>query len=101
MSERRSRILVSSPAEAINRARVSRHMDRGGAAYAGRRFFSALRRWRAAYSAGSSEAAFRIAELYVKGEGVQRNLAEAVKWYRRGRRRAATPRRNSASDSFC
>ena len=76
--------LASLPlfSEAINRARVSRHMDRGGAAYAGGRFFSALRRWRVAHSAGSSEAAFRIAELYVKGEGVQRNLAEAVKWYR-------------------
>ena len=79
-----SAVLASwlSPRKTINRARVSRHMDRGGAAYAGRRFFSALRRWRAAHSAGSSEAAFRIAELYVKGEGVQRNLAEAVKWYR-------------------
>ena len=67
----------------VRRAFAARHMSRGEAAYARKRFFSALRRWRVAHSAGSSGAAFRIAELYVKGEGVQRNLAEAVKWYRR------------------
>src|SRR5271168_803292 len=67
----------------VHCAFASRHMSGGEAAYARKRFFSALRRWRAAHSAGSSEATFRIAELHVKGEGVQRNLAEAVKWYRR------------------
>ena len=65
-----------------------------------KRFFSAMRRWRAAHSAGSSEAAFRIAELYVKGEGVQRNLAEAVKWYREPPA-AGTPRRSIGWASFC
>ena len=79
--------LSLSPWTKFHRARASRHIERGEAAYAGKRFFSALRRWRAAHSAGSSEAAFRIAELYVKGEGVQRNLAEAVKWYRRAAER--------------
>ena len=68
--------------------RAARLVDRGQVAYAGKRFISALRRWRTASSSGSSEAAFRIAELYVKGEGVQRNLAEAVNWYRQ----AARPR---------
>ena len=86
-----------SPGPMIRRARASRHMDRGEEAYAGRRFTSALRRWRVACTAGSSEAAFRIAELYVKGEGVQRNLAEAVKWYRqaaeRGHAKAQYPPR--------
>ena len=67
---------------AIKRVRIARHIGRGAAAYAERRFLSALRRWQIAHLAGSNEAAFRIAELYVKGEGVQRNLAEAVKWYR-------------------
>ena len=76
-----------SPGAMIKRARASRHMDSGDAAYARRRFASALRRWRAACSAGSSEAAFLIAELYVRGEGVQRNLAEAVKWYRQAAER--------------
>jgi TPR repeat protein len=79
--------LSLSPWTKFHRARASRHIERGEAAYAGKRFFSALRRWRAAHSAGSSEAAFRIAELYVMGEGVQRNLAEAVKWYRRAAER--------------
>ena len=65
-----------SPGALIRRTRASHHLDRGEAAYARKRFVSALRRWRAACLAGSSEAAFRIAELYVKGEGVQRNLAE-------------------------
>ena len=76
-----------SPGPMIRRARALHHMDRGEAAYARRRFTSALRLWRAACTAGSSEAAFRIAELYVKGEGVQRNLAEAVKWYRQAAER--------------
>ena len=67
----------------VRRALAARRVSRGAAAYARKRFFSALRRWRTAHSVGSSEAAFRIAELYVKGEGVQRNVAEAVKWYRR------------------
>ncbi len=71
-----------SPLPTIRRARAARLVDRGQAAYAAKRFISALRRWRTASSSGSSEAAFRIAELYVKGEGVQRNLPEAVKWYR-------------------
>ena len=71
-----------SPSLTLRRASAARQMNRGEAAYAGKRFISALRRWRAAWSSGSSEAAFRIAELYVKGEGVQRNLADAVKWYR-------------------
>src|SRR5271166_1953286 len=79
--------LCFSPALMIRRARVARLVDSGEAAYAGKRFRSALRRWRAAWSYGSSEAAFRIAELYVKGEGVQRNLAEAVKWYRQASER--------------
>ena len=70
------------PTEAINRVPyVTSHGSwRRGLRWTTLLF--ALRRWRAAHSAGSSEAAFRIAELYVKGEGVQRNLAEAVKWYR-------------------
>ena len=33
--------------------------------------------------ADDAEAAFRIGQLYVKGEGVQRNLPEAVLWLRR------------------
>ena len=72
-----------SPALILRRAWTARLVSVGEAAYTRRRFASALRRWRSASSSGSSEAAFRIAELYVKGEGVQRNLAEAVKWYRR------------------
>ena len=76
-----------SPAPMIRRARVTRLLQHGQAAYRGKRFTSAFRRWRAASSSGSSEAAFLIAELYVKGEGVQRNLAEAVQWYRRAAER--------------
>ena len=68
---------------AMGRAPARRRLRRAEAAYAARRFHRALLHWRAADAADIPEGAFRIGQLYARGEGVQRNLPEAACWLRR------------------
>ena len=62
-----------------------------------RRIFRAAAQWvRRAAEQGHTEAAYNLATLYVSGQGVERDLAEAAKWctVRRPRKGKATAQSN-------
>ena len=53
-------------------------LQRGAAAHAKRQYLKALEAWKQASEQGDAEASYRIGLLYVKGEGVVRNIPDAV-----------------------
>lgn len=61
--------------------RSARILERGRAAYERKRYLVAFGAWRRASQLGSAEAALKIADLFVKGEGVLPSLADAAWWY--------------------
>ena len=66
---------------------AARFEVRGRQRYEQRQYLDALKAWRKAAAWGSSDAAFRIGMLYERGEGVLRNVPDAVVWYRRAAER--------------
>src|SRR3974390_381074 len=46
-------------------------------------YMEAFQVWRRAAEGGSSEAAFRLGELYIKKQGVMYSIADAKDWYER------------------
>jgi TPR repeat protein len=73
-----------SPAAAIALAR-------GHDAEADRRMPDAVRHYQLAAQAGSGEAAKRLGDLYWRGApGVERDLAESMRWYRVAETRGVT-----------
>ena len=56
-------------------------LARGRAALARGFPLEALREWQAAQRAGSREAAYLIGRLYLEGQGLRRNPAEAAFWF--------------------
>ena len=64
------------------RAPATGLFERGAAAYERKEYVSALNNWRQAYALGHVEAAYRIGQLYTRGEGVMYSLPDAAIWYR-------------------
>src|SRR5579859_8081661 len=62
-------------------ARKFSPFQRGTAEYERGAYVDAFYAWKQAARSGSAEAAFRIGELYVRGEGVLRSLPDAAAWY--------------------
>ena len=60
---------------------------KGKIAYGAGRFQDAARHWRRAAGRGDPEAAFRVGELYERGEGVRRSVGDAAHWYRKAAER--------------
>jgi TPR repeat protein len=58
-------------------------MAEGARAYDGGDYQAAFHHWRAAAAHGDARAEVALAGLYLSGEGVPRDVAEAVYWYRR------------------
>ncbi len=57
--------------------------DEGLAAYGRGDYDTALREWKAVAEEGDGVAEYWVGIMYAKGQGVARDDAEAVKWYRR------------------
>ena len=53
----------------------------GVRAYANRDFARAIHHWGPLAQRGDGSAQFNIGRMYARGEGVQRNLPEAYKWF--------------------
>ena len=72
---------MRSPLDAVGRFAASLRghglVSQGEIARDRRRFDEAMRIWRKAAERGSAEACYRIGELFARGEGVRRNLADA------------------------
>lgn len=52
-------------------------------AYSAHKFDDALKSYRQAAALGNPVALFQLGAMYERGEGIDRNLAEATKWYER------------------
>src|SRR5579872_182147 len=61
--------------------KISALLERGQKAYDAGAYMDAMQAWRRAAQRGSAEAAFRVGELYTKGQGVARSFPDAVVWY--------------------
>lgn len=58
-------------------------VDAGAERHEAGEYLDAIRIWRRAATSGSAESAFRIGQMYAKGEGVVRSFPDAAAWYRR------------------
>src|ERR1700733_814218 len=58
-------------------------LPNGATAYKMGQYFSAFGHWKRASDSGDPRAQYLIGRLYARGEGVVRNLPDAVAWYRR------------------
>ena len=74
--------LAQSPAQA-RQADPSRTFDAGLDAYHQMKFAEAERLYRLAAEEGDVAAQVNLGNMYAYGDGVPKNLNEAVKWYRR------------------